>query len=74
MTLFWLLCVSLVLGGLAHRREIRAAVHELWLQWFGVRVRVARPERPSALSPRTPRQGSLPTPQVATRVVTRAGS
>src|SRR5262249_39200127 len=45
MTLFWLLCVSLVLGGLAHRRELRSALQDLWLHWFGVRVRVPHPAR-----------------------------
>ncbi len=69
MSLFWLLCLSLVLGGLAFRREVRTALGDLRLQLFGVRVRVRRwpvpvpPDRPC-----NPPHDFLPPPRVITRV------
>jgi hypothetical protein len=68
MSLFWLLCLSLVLGGLIFRREVRAALGDLWLAFFGVRVRVSRPRRPARLDrPRSPPHDFLPPPRVLTR-------
>jgi hypothetical protein len=73
MTLFWLLCVSLVLGGLAFRHPLRGALDDLWLYWFGVRVRAVRPQGPppdpgrSAVPPS--RHDFLPPP----RGINRAG-
>lgn len=69
MTLLWLLCVSLVLGGFLHRREVRAFLEDLRLGLFGVRVRVRK--RPAVGRPvaGTSRHDFLPPP----RVVTRAG-
>ena len=71
MTLFCLLCVSLVLGGWAVRREARATFEALWLKFFGVRVRVLRTQslrtdRRRAAAPAAP-PCPLPTPYVATR-------
>jgi hypothetical protein len=40
MTLFWCLCVWLVLGVLAFRQTIRAALEGLRLRLFGAPVRV----------------------------------
>ena len=45
MIWFWLLCVSLVLGGLALRRPLRAAAEGLRLALFGVRVPCPRAAR-----------------------------
>jgi len=73
MILFWLLCVCLVLVGLAFRREATALLRELRLQVFGTRVRVPSPLRlpypPRSTAP-PPAQNLLPPP----RVVTRPGS
>jgi hypothetical protein len=70
MSLFWLLCLSLVLGGLVFRREVRAALDDLRLTFFGVRVRVSRPRLPTPPDrPRKAPHDSLPPP----RVITRAG-
>jgi len=72
MILFVCLSVCLVLGGLAFRHQIRAAFEDLWLQFFGVRVRVSARKAPAALDRRvaTPsRLGLLP----PVRVETRAG-
>jgi hypothetical protein len=70
MSLFWWLCLSLVLGGLAFRREVRAALGDLWLAFFGVRVRVSRPRVPALPDrPRHCPHDFLPPP----RVITRAG-
>ena len=72
MTLFWLLCVSLVLVGLFFRRELRKALREVRLHLFGVRVRARRLD-PQARLPRfgdaPPCENLLP----SFRVVTRAG-
>jgi hypothetical protein len=72
MTLIWLLCVCLVLAGLAVRREIAAVLNGLRLRIFGVPVRVPTPRRlpyppRSAVPP--PEHNFLPPP----RVVPRAG-
>ena len=56
MTLFWLLCVCLVLAGLTVRRELAAVVNGLRLRFFGVRVRVATPRG----CPYPPRSAVLP--------------
>ena len=71
MILFWLLCVSLVLGGLAFRREVRTTLDGLWLRLFGapVRVRTHTP-RPTlrACSTAPPRRHDLlPPPRVSFR-------
>jgi len=53
MTLFWLLCVCLLLVGLAACTEVRTALGDLWLHWFGVRQPVPRsPRRPVPVPPR----------------------
>jgi hypothetical protein len=71
MILFWCACVCLMLGGLAFRQEVRAALEGLRLRLFGVRVRVPlrreplpAPDRPVAFPSR---QGSVPPPRVRTR-------
>jgi len=72
MILFWLQCVGLVLAGLAVRRDAAATMNGLYLHFFGVRVRVACPKRPSYPLRSTvppPMQHFLPTP----RIITRAG-
>ena len=52
MTLLWCLCVGLVLTGLVFLHTFRAALQEMYLSWFGVRVRVrachpvSAPDRP----------------------------
>jgi hypothetical protein len=70
MTLFWLLCLCLVLGGLALRREVRAALGDLRLALFGVRVPVRRLRTSGPPGrPRNSPHEFLPPP----RVVTRAG-
>jgi hypothetical protein len=72
MTLFWLLCVCLVLIGLAVRRDVAAVLNGLRLQVFGVRARVPSPQRlpyPPRFPVPPPAQNVLPPP----RVVTRAG-
>jgi hypothetical protein len=70
MTLFWLLCVCLVLGGLAVRPEARTALGNLRLHLFGVRVRASRPRQGPA-QPACPlwRHDFLPPP----RGIPRAG-
>ncbi len=70
MTLLCLLCVSLVLGGWAVRREARAVFEDLWLHFFGVRIRVhRRPEtpRPDRVAVPVAPPCPLPPPQVTTR-------
>ena len=70
MTLFWLLCVCLVLAGLAYRREAAAALHGLRLQIFGVRARVPSPQRlpyPPRSTDLPPKHNFLPPPRVITR-------
>ena len=47
MILFWCLCVSLFLIGLALRRQAWAALDDLRLHLFGVRVRAPRSPHPS---------------------------
>jgi hypothetical protein len=72
MILFWLLCVCLVLAGLAYRREAAALLNGLRLQIFGVRVRVPTPQRlpyPPRSPVGPPAHNFLPPP----RVITRAG-
>jgi hypothetical protein len=71
MILFWCVCVCLVLGKLAFRHEIRAALEGLRLMLFGVPVRVPFrrqvlpvPDRPVAFPSRL---GSVPPPRVRTR-------
>jgi hypothetical protein len=69
MILFWLLCVSLVLGGLAFRRELLTILDGLWLHVFGVPVR-ARTSRPAlrACTTAPPRRHDpLPPPRVSFR-------
>ena len=72
MILFCLLCVSLVLGGWAVRREVRTTFEKLWLTCFGVRVRVLRRPEPSRTDRRRLARLAappcrLPPPNVATR-------
>ena len=69
MTLFWLLCLSLALFGLAFRHHLRGALGNLWLHLFGVRVRAPRPQtRPGAVRPAAPlRHDFWPPPRVDTR-------
>jgi len=72
MTLFCLLCVSLVLVGWAVRRVARATCEKLWLHFFGVRVRVLRRPEPSRADRRRTAVPAvphcpLPPPVVATR-------
>jgi len=70
MTLFCLLCVSLVLGGWIVRREVRTALGNLWLHFFGVRVRVLRRQElpaPDRLAASASPHGFPPPPQVVTR-------
>jgi hypothetical protein len=70
MTPFWLLCVCLVLCGLAFRREVTAVLNGLRLQVFGVRQRVISPRRlPQSPPPSAPRptHNFLPPPRVVTR-------
>jgi hypothetical protein len=71
MILFWLLCVCLVLAGLAYRREVAAALHGLRLQLFGVPARVPSPQRlpypPRSTDP-LPAYNFLPPPRVITRL------
>jgi hypothetical protein len=68
MTLICLVCVSLVLGGLAFRREARAALEDFWLWAFGTPVAVRRPaRRPLPERPAVFRADFLPPPQVQTR-------
>ncbi|HVS39098.1 MAG TPA: hypothetical protein VMS17_26300 [Gemmataceae bacterium] len=75
MTLFCLLCVILVLGGWAVRREACATFEQLRLRFFGVRVPVHRsPEPPLAVRRRVavPSAPSCPLPPPCT--ATRPGS
>lgn len=44
MSFFWLLCLCLVLVGVFFGREVRAALGDWWLAWFGVRVRAVKPD------------------------------
>ncbi len=68
MTLICLVCVSLVLGGLALRPEARAALEGLWLWAFGSRVPVRRQVRATRPAPHVAfRPDFLPPPQVQTR-------
>ena len=69
MTLFWCLVVSLVLVGLALRREVRKALEGLRLHFFGVPVRVPAPQAPEPRRRRAPSSGYgfLPPPGVSTR-------
>ena len=79
MTLFCFLFVCLLLVGLAACPEVRVAVSDLWLHWFGVRQRVWRGYRDPFPQPRSkavdplkkcsPLHDRLPPP----RVITRAG-
>jgi hypothetical protein len=70
MTLYWLLCVCLVLAGWAFRREVAAVLNGLRLQVFGVRVRVLRPHRrpyPPRYPEPPPAQTFMPPPRISTR-------
>ena len=70
MILFCLLCVSLVLGGLAYRRELGVILNDLRRHLFGVRVRVRAPQRggqPARTAPSPLQLGSVPPPRVTTR-------
>jgi hypothetical protein len=68
MTLLWLLCVCLVLGGLVFRQEVRAALEGLRLRLFGVPVRVRRlPAQPTPDTSPDRRQDFFPPPHVITR-------
>jgi hypothetical protein len=72
MTLFCLLCVCLLLVGLAACPEIRARIGDLWLHWFGVRQPVpCSPRRPVSVPPRSPPHHRLPPPRVLTRAELR---
>lgn len=71
MILFWLLCVSLLLGGLAIRRHTAVWLSGWWLHWFGVRVPVRR--TPLRASPRQSRDAPQSACWPPLRVVTRAG-
>jgi hypothetical protein len=70
MILFWLLCVSLLLGGLLLRRHVGGVLSDLWLHWFGARVRVRRTPRAEGPQPRNAHPLASRPPL---RVVTRAG-
>lgn len=66
MFFVWFLCVSLLVGAWAARREVRAVLEDGKLALFGVRVRPAR--RPSAVRPlASPSPVRLPPPRVGTR-------
>jgi hypothetical protein len=70
MYLFWLLCVTLVLGGLFVRREVSAALTGLMLLLTGARVRIRRPRRsvvPQRCVTSPSRANRLPPPRVQTR-------
>jgi len=71
MILFVCLCLCLVLAGLAASQPIQAALEDIRLALFGVRVRV--PSRPASFRLERPsvrvRQGILP----PVRAETRAG-
>jgi hypothetical protein len=72
MTFFWLLCVCLLLVGLAACPAIFARMGDLWLHWFGVRQPVpCSPRRPASVPPRSPPHHCLPPPRVLTRAVRR---
>ena len=74
MTLFCLLCVSLVLGGWAVRREACATFEAIRLHFFGVRVRVLRRPEPSRTDRRrTAYPAAPPCPWPAPNVATRPG-
>ena len=78
MILFSCLCVSVLFIGLALDGRARAALADLWLHLFGVRVRApSRPqaERPMASQPVAPpsRYDFLPPPRVTTHMVPRQG-
>jgi len=73
MTMTFLLCLCLVLLGLAFRHQVRTTLSDIRLHCFGVRVRVpARPARTARDRPVAPpsHHGSWPPP---VRVETRAG-
>jgi len=68
MMLFWLLCVSLVLVGLALRRPLGAAAAHVRLTLYGVRVPCRRtPRRRGASSGRAARSGPNLPPGFANR-------
>ncbi len=83
MILFWCLCVSLLFVALTTHRHVRAAVTDLWLHLFGVRVRASSPSRRSPQGkerrqvtnwPFPPSRSSFwPPPQVTTRILPREG-
>ncbi len=67
MLLFCLLCVILVIGGLALRRELGIILTDARLALFGARVRAVTPQRrPGAVTPDDPplQLGSVPPPTV----------
>ena len=73
MILFCLLCVSLVLGGWAVRREVREVCETIRRHLFGVRVRILRRPEPSRTNRARIPLGAvpscpLPPPNVATRI------
>jgi hypothetical protein len=73
MILFVCLCLCLVLAGLAFRQPIQAALEDIRLALFGVRVRVpSRPASPRLERPSVPfRHGIFPPARAETRAGTR---
>jgi len=71
MTLFCLLCVCLLLVGLAACSEVRARLGELWPRWLEAYLPVQRAQYGPvlAVSPRSPPHHCSPPP----RVIPRAG-
>lgn len=70
MILLWCLCVCLLLAGLTCRYPLRTFLQEIWLQFFGQRVRVVRVDR-TDLARRSDRSTMRSWP--AFQVQTRAG-
>jgi hypothetical protein len=69
MTLVWLLCVSLVLGGFLLRSEVRAIINDWKFRLFGVPLRIVQPRRWPVPVPATPPplHRHLSPPRVLTR-------
>jgi hypothetical protein len=73
MITFWLLCVILLLGGLAIGVAVPGSCwQDLWLQLVGIRVVVPRSKRITMPEGR-PRIAYKPAGWPPSRVVTRAG-
>jgi hypothetical protein len=68
MSWFWLLCLTVALGGLVRHRELRAVLGDLRLHVFGVRVRARRPQpAPDSDPPLDSVHDRLAPPRVLTR-------